>query len=175
MFQEHIFFPLLSVRIVVNKSFTFLRLRNVSRMNPFNSIRSFRVLVPDLQGTSFVPRCKIFWFISDKRIALWFMVHSGLYKSRYCWVPLNKCTTFPSFFIVLLYSVIVCVIDIFCSGSVVLLFCVNLFIGMFHDLVYFNHRVILSFWTAGSLLLGRFINYNIKIYTRWFTWKTLNS
>ena len=34
--------------------------------------------------------------------------------------------------------------------------------------------LVLNFSTAVRLLFGRFINYNIKIYTRWFTWKTLN-
>ena len=42
---------------------------------------------------------------------------------------------------------------------------VNLFCG----LLYFNHRAVLTFWTVGRLMFGRFINYNFKIYTRWFT------
>ena len=45
---------------------------------------------------------------------------------------------------------------------------------MFRGLPYFNHSAVLSFWTAGKLFFGKFINYNIKIYTRWFTWKALN-
>ena len=39
--------------------------------------------------------------------------------------------------------------------------CVNLFVRMLYGLPYFNHRAVLSFWTAGRLLFGRFINYNI--------------
>ena len=38
---------------------------------------------------------------------------------------------------------------------------VNLFVRMLYGLPYFNHRAVLSFWTAGRLLFGRFINYNI--------------
>ena len=59
-------------------------------------------------------------------------------------------------------------------GSLDFLFCVNLFVWMFYGLSYFNHRIVLNFWTAGWLLFGRFINYNIKVYTKWFTSKTLN-
>ena len=112
------------------------------------------------------------WEISDFDFSI--SGHFFLYKSRYFWVLQNQCRTFPPFFIVLLYSVIVCDIGIFCWSSLDFLSCVNLFIGMFYSLPYFNHRAVLSFWTGGRLLFGRFINYNNKIYTRKFPWKTLN-
>ena len=92
--------------------------------------------------------------------------HFFVYKSRHCWVPENKCSTFPPFFTVLLWSAVVCVIDIFRWSSLDFLSCVNLFIGMFHGLLYFSHWAVLSFWTAGRLLFGKFINYNIKIVFR---------
>ena len=75
---------------------------------------------------------------------------------------------FPPFFIFFLYNVVDCVTDIFCWSSLDFLPCVNLFIGKFHGFLYFNHRAVLSFWTAGRLLFGRFIDFNIKVYTRWF-------
>ena len=81
--------------------------------------------------------------------------------------PQNKCII--PFLMVLLDSVVVCVTDIFCLKCLDFISCVNLFIEMFHGLLYFNHRTILSFWIAGKLLFGRFIIYNSKIYTRWFT------
>ena len=44
--------------------------------------------------------------------------HLFLYTFRYCWIPQNKCSAFPPFFIVLLYSVAVCVSDFFCFWAV---------------------------------------------------------
>ena len=38
---------------------------------------------------------------------------------------------------------------------------VNLFVRMLYGLPYFNHRAVLSFRTAGRLMFGKFINYNI--------------
>ena len=49
------FFALsLSVRSVGGESVNLLHLGNFSRMKCFNSIKSFRILVPDLQAASFV-------------------------------------------------------------------------------------------------------------------------
>ena len=91
------------------------------------------------------------WEISDFDFSI--SGHFFLYKSRYFWVLQNQCRTFPPFFIVLLYSVIVCDIGIFCWSSLDFLSCVNLFIGMFYSLPYFNHRAVLSFWTGGDSCL----------------------
>ena len=107
------------------------------------------------------------WEISDFDFPI--SGHRFLDNSRYCSVHQNKCSTFPPFLIVFLYSVVVCVIDIFCLSSLDFFSCVILFIGMFYSLLYFCHRAVLSFRTAERLLFRRFINYNIKIYTRWFT------
>ena len=41
------------------------------------------------------------------------------------------------------------------------------------NVLQFNCMAVFSFWPEGRLSFGSFINYNIKIYTRWFTWKTL--
>ena len=85
-----------------------------------------------------------------------------------------ECSAFPPFFVVLMYGVVVCVTDIFCCSRMDFLSCSNLFIGMFRGLLYFTYRAVLSFWTVGRLLFGRFIAYNAKIYIRWFNWKALN-
>ena len=55
----------LSVRTVDDES------GNFSRMKSFNSIKSFRMSVSDLQGASFVLRCKMIFsgFFSSKIIA----------------------------------------------------------------------------------------------------------
>ena len=53
-----------------------------------------------------------------------------------------------------LYRVLVCVSDSLCWSRLNFLSCVNLFIGMFHCLLYFIYRSVLSFWTAGRLLFG---------------------
>ena len=82
--------------------------------------------------------------------------------------------SFLQIIIVLLYSVAVCVIDIFCWSRLDFLYCGNLFIRMFHDFLYFIYRIVLSFWTAERFLFGRFITYNVKICFRWLTLKTLN-
>ena len=109
------------------------------------------------------------WKISDFDFPIFGYLF--LYKPRYCWVPQNKWNTFPPFFIVLLYRVVACVIDIFCWSRLDFSSFVNLFIGIFYGLLYFIYRV--SILTAGRLS-GRFINNKIKIYARWFTWETLN-
>ena len=87
----------------------------------------------------------------------------SVFKPRYCWVPQNKYSTFPPLLIALLYSIVVCVIDIFCWSSLDFLSCVNLFTGMFHDLLYFNHRAVLRFWTGGRHLFGRFTTSNYTL------------
>ena len=87
-----------------------------------------------------------------KNIWLLFSGHLFLDKSRYCSIPQNKYNIFLSFFIVFLYSVVVCVIDIFCLSSLDFLSYVNLFNGMFYSLLYFCHREVLTFWTAERLL-----------------------
>ena len=99
-----------------------------------------------------------------------FSGHLFLYNPRYCWVPKNKCSTFPPFLIFccteFLSALLIVYIGVNWISS-----CINLLIKMFHCLLYFIYCRVLSFWTAGRLLFGRFVNYNIKIYTRWFTWK----
>ena len=97
------------------------------------------------------------WDISDFDFPI--SGHLFLYKPRYCWVPQNKWSALP-FFIVLLYRVVICAIDIFCSSRFDFLSCVNLFIIVFYCLLYFIYRAVLSFSTAGDSCLEDF---SIKI------------
>ena len=92
------------------------------------------------------------WEISDFDFPI--SGHLFLFTSRYCRVPQNQCSTSPPFFIVLLYSDAVCFIGIFGWSILDFLCCVNLFVRMLCGLPYFNHRAVLSFWTAGRLLFG---------------------
>ena len=106
-------------------------------------------------------------------IRLWFPIsgHLFIYRPKYCWVPQSNCSTFPQFFIIFC-KLLLSALFIFSVEAVWISFLALTW--MFDSLRYFNHRTVLRFWTAGRLLFGRFINYKIKIYTRWLTWKTLN-
>ena len=66
---------------------------------------------------------------------------------------MSQCSTFPSFFFVLLYSVVISVIGIFCWSSLDFLSCVNLFIRMLHGLLNFSHRVVLILELLGDSCL----------------------
>ena len=67
--------------------------------------------------------------------------------------PQDKCSAFPPIFIFLLYSVGVCVFDIFCCSRLGFLSCGGLFIGMFHGLLYFIYRQFLVFELRGDSCL----------------------
>ena len=90
------------------------------------------------------------WEISDFDFPI--CGHLFLFTSRYCRVPQNQCSTSPPFFILLLYSDAVCFIGIFGWSILDFLSCVNLFVRVLYGLPYFNHRAVLSFWTAGRLV-----------------------
>ena len=66
---------------------------------------------------------------------------------------LSQCSTFPSFFFVLLYSVVISVIGIFCWSSLDFLSYVNVFMRMFYGLLFFNHRLVLIFELLGDSCL----------------------
>ena len=96
-----------------------------------------------------------------------------LYKSRYCRVSQYQRSTFPRFFIVLLYGIVVCVVSV---GAIWIFFlvltCLSECFALCPPSV--TGQLLVFELRGDSCLGGLSINYNIKIYTRWFIWKILN-